>query len=51
MVDIDDKEVAVVDVSKRKKLNYVCASCHQQKDIRCVMACPRGAIAATWARK
>jgi ferredoxin len=51
MIDIEDKQVAVVDESQRKKLNYACAPCHQEKNIRCVQACKKGAIAATWARK
>jgi ferredoxin len=51
MIDIEDKQVAVVDEAQRKKIQYTCASCHQMKEIPCVRACEKGAIAATWQKK
>lgn len=51
MIDIDDKEVAVVDEAQRKKLHYACAFCHQGNKIPCVQACVKGAIFATWQKK
>lgn len=51
MVDLDDKQVAVVDDAKRKKLQYTCAVCHQGKEIPCILACEKGAITATWEKK
>jgi Fe-S-cluster-containing hydrogenase component 2 len=51
MIDIDDKEVAVVDEAQRKKLQYACAFCHHGDKIPCVQACEKGAIVATWQKK
>jgi Fe-S-cluster-containing hydrogenase component 2 len=51
MVDLDDKEVAVVQEAQRKKIKYTCALCHQGKEIPCVVTCKKGAIAATWETK
>ncbi len=51
MVDLDDKEVAVVQESQRKKIKYTCASCHQGEKIPCALACTKGAIVATWETK
>ncbi len=48
MIDLDDKEVAVVDENQRKKLQYTCASCHQGEEIPCIKACKEGAIKTTW---
>jgi ferredoxin len=48
MIDIDDKDVAVVLETQRKKLKYTCAACHQENKIPCVAACKEGAIVATW---
>jgi ferredoxin len=48
MIDIEDKQVAVVDEAQRKRIKYSCAACHQKSDIRCVRACSKGAIATTW---
>lgn len=48
MIDIDDKQVAVVDEAQKKKLQYLCASCHEGKEVPCVGACEKGAITATW---
>jgi Fe-S-cluster-containing dehydrogenase component len=51
MVDLDDKLVAVVDESQRKKLQYVCAACHTGEATPCMTACELGAVAATWNKK
>jgi NAD-dependent dihydropyrimidine dehydrogenase PreA subunit len=51
MVDLDDKDVAAVLESQRKKIKYTCASCHQGKELPCVLACTKGAIGATWETK
>lgn len=51
MIDIEDKQVAVVDEAQRKKIRYTCASCHEGNEIPCVRACEKGAIAATWQKK
>jgi NAD-dependent dihydropyrimidine dehydrogenase PreA subunit len=51
MIDIEDKQVAVVDEAYRKKIQYTCASCHQGNDLPCVQSCKKGAIAATWQKK
>ena len=51
MIDIEDKTVAVVDEAQRKKIQYTCAACHRGKEIPCVKACEKGAIAATWQKK
>jgi ferredoxin len=51
MIDIDEQQVAVVDEAQRKKLQYLCASCHQREAIPCVQACEKGAIVATWKKK
>jgi ferredoxin len=51
MLDLDDKPVAVVHESHRKKIQYTCASCHQKKELHCVQACAKGAISATWKTK
>ncbi len=51
MIDIDDKQVAVVDEVQRKKLQYTCAGCHQGDKIPCVQACEKGAITTTWEKK
>jgi len=51
MIDIEDKQVAVVHEDHRKKIQYTCGPCHKQKEIHCVKACPKGAIAATWEKK
>jgi Fe-S-cluster-containing hydrogenase component 2 len=51
MIDIDDKLVAVVEEEQRKKIKYTCAACHQAKELHCVRACEKGAIAATWQKK
>lgn len=54
MIDLDDKPVAVVDETSRKKLQYVCAACHlknQAEEIPCIRACEKGAIATTWEKK
>ena len=51
MIDIEDKAVAVVDELHRKKLQYVCASCHQGKETPCARACEKGAIVAIWEKK
>jgi ferredoxin len=51
MIDIEDKQVAVVDEAQRKKIRYICAACHEGKDIPCVRACEKGAIVATWQKK
>ncbi len=54
MIDLDDKEVAVVDDAQRKKLQYSCATCHQENqanEILCVQACEKGAITTTWEKK
>jgi ferredoxin len=51
MIDLDDKQVAVVLETQRKKIQYTCASCHQGNGIPCVQACQKGAIAATWEKK
>ena len=48
MIDLDDKPVATVRDAVRKKIHYTCASCHEGKDVRCVQACEKGAITATW---
>lgn len=50
LVDLDDKQVAVVAEEYRKKLQYTCAVCHQA-EIPCIRACEKGAIAATWIKK
>jgi ferredoxin len=51
MIDIDDKQVAVVDETQRKKLQYTCGPCHQRNELPCVRSCNKGAIAGTWQRK
>ena len=51
MIDLEDKQVAVVDETQRKKLQYTCAICHQGKEIPCIRACEKGAITATWEKK
>jgi Fe-S-cluster-containing dehydrogenase component len=51
MIDIEDKNVAVVLESQRKKLKYTCAPCHEGNNIQCVQACQTGAIVATWEKK
>ncbi len=52
MIDIEDKEVAVVDDAYRKKLQYTCAACHQgNDDVPCVAACEKGAVATSWEKK
>lgn len=51
MIDIEDKQVAVVHEAHRKKIQYTCASCHQKKEIHCAQSCKKGAIAATWEKK
>jgi Fe-S-cluster-containing hydrogenase component 2 len=51
LIDLEDKPVAVVHEAHRKKLQYSCASCHQDKEIHCVQACEKGAIGATWQKK
>lgn len=51
MLDLDDKEVAVVHESQRKKIKYTCASCHQGNEIPCVRSCEKEAIVATWEPK
>jgi Fe-S-cluster-containing dehydrogenase component len=51
MVDLDDKQVAVFDEAQRKKIQYICASCHLGKEIPCVQVCEKGAIVATWQKK
>lgn len=51
MIDIDDKRVAVVDESFRKKIRNTCGECHKQKTIHCVQACSKGAVATTWEQK
>jgi ferredoxin len=51
MIDIEDKRAAVVDEARRKRIKYTCASCHQQSDVRCVLACTKGAVSATWAQR
>lgn len=51
LVDLDDKQVAVVAEAHRKKIQYTCASCHQGKEIPCLRACKKGAIATTWQKK
>jgi ferredoxin len=51
MIDIEDKQVAVVHEAHRKKIQYTCASCHQGNDLPCVRSCKKGAIAATWQKK
>jgi len=51
MIDIEDKQAAVVDEAQRKKIKYTCASCHQEKKIHCARACEKGAITATWEKK
>jgi ferredoxin len=48
LLDLDDKQVAAVNEANRKKLQYVCAACHQNKEVHCVLACEKGAIVATW---
>ena len=51
MIDLDDKRVAVVDETQRKKIGYLCASCHEGNNIHCVQACEKGAIVAAWEKK
>jgi ferredoxin len=51
MLDLDDKRVAVVNEAQRKKLQYTCAACHQDKEIPCIRSCGKGAIATTWKKK
>ncbi|MBN2567804.1 MAG: 4Fe-4S binding protein [Deltaproteobacteria bacterium] len=51
MLDLEDKQVAVADDTQRKKIRYLCASCHQSKEILCIRACGKGAITATWEKK
>jgi len=51
MIDIEDKRVAVIDETQRKKIKYICALCHRNKDVRCVQACEKGAVTATWEQK
>jgi ferredoxin len=51
MIDIEDKQVAVVDEMQRKKLQYVCAPCHQGEEAPCSRACEKKAIATTWKKK
>jgi ferredoxin len=51
MIDIEDKQVAVVDEAQRKKIRYVCAACHEGNSIPCVQACEKGAIVATWQKQ
>jgi ferredoxin len=51
MIDIDDKEVAVVDDSYRRKIKDTCGACHKQHEIHCIRACTKGAIATTWEQK
>lgn len=51
MIDLDDKSVAVVKESQRKKIKYTCATCHEKKQILCEQACRKGAITTTWEMK
>ena len=51
MLDLEDKQVAVVDEAQRKKIHYACATCHQGEETPCFRACERGAIVATWEKK
>lgn len=51
MIDLDDKSVAVVEESQRKKIKYTCASCHGKNEIPCARACEKGAITTTWETK
>ena len=51
LVDLDDKQVAVVDEASRNKLQYICATCHKQNQVTempCSCACKKGAISTTW---
>jgi len=50
-IDLEDKRVAVVHEMQRKKIRYACASCHEGKQVRCVQACEKGAIATAWEMK
>jgi ferredoxin len=51
MLDLDDKEVAVVHEKHRKKLQYGCGPCHHDDVVHCVKACNKGAIGTTWQKK
>ncbi|HEX7510690.1 MAG TPA: 4Fe-4S dicluster domain-containing protein [Chitinivibrionales bacterium] len=51
MIDLDDKRVAAVHETQRKKIGYTCASCHEGKDVRCVRVCEKGAIVTAWEKK
>jgi ferredoxin len=51
MIDIDDKQVAVINESCRKKIKNTCGECHKEKVIYCAKACSKGAIETTWEQK
>jgi len=51
MIDIDDKQVAVIDDACRKRLRDTCGMCHKDGNVKCVTACTMGAISATWEPK
>jgi len=51
MIDIEDKEVAVVDDAFRRRIRDTCGVCHKTGTIRCVEVCTMEAIEATWEQK
>jgi Fe-S-cluster-containing hydrogenase component 2 len=48
-IDLEDKTVAAVSETHRKKIRYTCAACNPAENkTPCVLACERGAIRCVW---
>lgn len=48
-IDLEDKTVAAVSETHRKKIRYTCAECEPQNNqTPCVLACSQGAISCVW---